>query len=315
MNKIYLVFLLKGPIIICSKKGDNMLVSNTLQTNYFIRSAGEVLSYLNSSVSKYSGLIFAGSAALLGGGIAYTVTQGKFNEAENADPNFAQIRARVASAYTYVFGSLGMTAATAALAHVAGFSRVILENNALALPLLCIASFAGVAVTLLSDKSNVNLRHAALAITNITIGIMLSPLGFIPGSLVAQAALITAGIGGLMTFVAYIAPDESFLKYQGPLLAGLTTISLASLAALFFPNTAFAYGADRLSLYGGLAIFTGLLAVDTQAIISRAKKENDAQFDPIDNARDLYWDTLSVFLRILRMILENSQKDKASSNT
>lgn len=283
---------------------------NFLESSRFGNYMSDISNVLSVSVSKWSGIILTISVTTLAGlGIYRWSNSGKAdNTAKDAD--FEQVKARMTRAYAYVFGGLAATAATAALAHATGLSRKILENSYFLIPATFVLSIGGLVTTMLTDKENVKTKHIALAVFNIGMGLSLSPLCFLQKSVLAQAALITLGLGSVLTFTAYMAPDKSFLQWEGPLMTALTTLSIASFVALFFPRTAFAYGVDRASLYGGLLIFSGFLMVSTQRLMDEAEKQNDAQFDAINSSMNIYLDTLNIFIRIVRILAENKKDEK-----
>lgn len=273
----------------------------------YVSDASRVLS---SSVAHLSGLILSTSVAALAGFGIYRWSQSKNGQNTPIDPDFERVKTRVKQAYSYVFGGLALTAATAAIAHAAGLSRVILENRFFIVPGTVILSIGALVTTMWTNKENVKTKHIAFAVFNAAMGLSLSPLVFIQKSILAQAAFITLGIGSLLTFTAYMAPDKRFLEWEGPLMAALSCLSIASFVARFFPNTAFAYGIDRASLYGGLLIFSGLFMSSTQKLVDEAEKQDDKQFDPINASFNLYLDTLNIFLRVLRILLENQKKEE-----
>jgi len=286
-----------------------MNVSHLVQASSFSNYAGAFSRAMSTSVSQWSGVILATSCTALVGLGMYRFSQNSQQQHIGQDPDFEKVKARVSSAYLYVFGGLALTAATAVLTHASGLSRKILENSYLCVPAALLLSIGGLVTTMLTDKENIKVKHIALAVFNTGMGVMLSPLGFLPRSVVTQAAFITLGIGSLLTFTAHMAPDKQFLEWEGPLMTALTTLSIAGFVAFFFPNTAFAYGVDRASLYGGLLIFSGLFLSSTQKLVDEAEKQNDNVFDPINSSMNLYLDTLNIFVRIVRILAENQKKE------
>lgn len=267
---------------------------------------------LNSSIAPWSGVILATSVtALIGLGLyrwSQTNSDSKLNAAK--DDQFEKIKEKVSRAYGYVFGGFSLTAVSAVAAHISGLSQHILQNSYYISIPITLASFASLFATLWTDKDNSKTKHVAWGIFNVTMGLMLSPLGYLNQKIVAQAAAISLGLGGTLTFIAYKAPDKRFLAWEGPLMAVLTSMSIASTIALFFPGSAFAYGADRASLYGGLIVFTGLLMSSTQRLLTEAEQQSDKEFDPINSSMNIYLDGLNIFIRILRIMLENQKKEE-----
>lgn len=278
--------------------------------------------YANSSVSRWSGLILATSAAALVGLGLYrwsyssstNVQENDISKANNGSAidqkeTFNQVKDRVKRTYGYVFGGFVLTAAAAAAAHISGLSLRILISPYAGIA-LCLTSCGALIATQLIDKKNSKAQLMAWGIFNASMGMALSPLGYIDPRIVAQAAAVSLGLGGALTLTAFLAPDKSFLAWEGPLIAALTCISAASTVAIFFPASAFAYGVDRVSLYGGLIIFSALLMASTQGLMEKAEKQSDNEFDPLKSSINIYLDGMNIFLRVLRWMLENNEKQK-----
>lgn len=260
----------------------------------------------NTSVARWSGVILATSAAALVGLGIYRWNQS--SKTAPQDPAFDKIQKRVCQAYSYVFGGLTLTATAAAATYISGIAQYILRNSFVSFGIFA-TSIASLIATMVTDKEESKIKHIAWAIFNVSMGMMLSPVGFLSSALVAQAAVISLGLGGALTLAAFLAPNRRFLAWEGPLMAALTSITIASSIAYFFPGSAFAYGVDRVSLYGGLLIFSGLLMSSTQQLITKAANQDDKTFDPINSSLNIYLDGLNIFVRILR-ILEENKKDE-----
>lgn len=283
---------------------------NFLEASRFGNTLSDISNVLSVSVSKWSGIILTMSlTALAGLGIYRWSHSGKADNTAQ-DKDFEKVKARMTQAYAYVFGGLAATAVTAALAHATGLSRKILENSYFLIPATFVLSIGGLITTMLTDKENVKTKHIALAVFNIGMGLSLSPLCFLQRTILAQAAMITLGLGSLLTFSAYMAPDKSFLRWEGPLMMALTTLSIASFVASFFRDTAFHYGVDRMSLYGGLVIFSIYLMVDTQRLMDEAENQSDAQYDAINSSMSIYLDMVNIFIRVVRVLAENQKNDE-----
>lgn len=264
---------------------------------------------LNSSVSAWSGIILATSATALAGlGIYRWSQSGVANDEQDEAQDFEQTKERISRVYGYVFGGFALTAAAAVVTHISGLSQAVFQNAYIAIPIV-IGSCISLIATVMIDKENTKAKHVAWGIFNITMGMSLAPLGYLNQKIVAQAAAISLGLGGALTLTAFLAPDKRFLEWEGPLMASLSTISIASFVACFFPNSAFAYGVDRVSLYGGLLIFSGLLMSSTQRLMEEAEKQSDKNFDPINSSLNIYLDGMNIFVRILRILLENNKDD------
>jgi growth hormone-inducible transmembrane protein len=256
-----------------------------------------------SSASPLSKAIFFSTVTGLG------LTLGKFRirqiEEEQADhEEFLKIKNKICRTYFYVFGGFTLTTVSGIVSHVSGLSLKILNNPLSFLPLsiACLGSL--IATTNIPQKDG-KIKHIAWAIFPISTGMMFSFLGFIRKGLIAQAAYISIGLASVLTLTSFYATSKTFLKVKGPLIAALSTLSIASAAAIFFPGNAFANLVNQASLYGGLVIFSLFLMYHTRKTLEEAKGE---EFDPIKSSIDLYQTGISIFLRILSVLLERDQK-------
>ena len=101
-------------------------------------------------------------------------------------------------------------------------------------------------------------------------------------------------------------------KYSSELflVAGLVAVCLASLGSVALPATAIRTLTvlEGVSLYGGLAVFSGLVLWDTQKIIARAEHApNEHRLSPINDAIGIYLDFINLFIRILA-IMDNRRR-------
>jgi hypothetical protein len=116
---------------------------------------------------------------------------------------------------------------------------------------------------------------------------------FLSPALLTRAALYTAGLIGSIAYIGATARSDKYLYLGGtsfdlplylrqfsqlnwdtfiigPLFAGLTVVALSSLAPLVLPiGTAALAFTEAVSLYGGLAVFGGLVLFDTQKMVRR----------------------------------------------
>jgi FtsH-binding integral membrane protein len=276
-------------------------------TNVFLSNQwSQVSRAFSTSFAPWSSLILAASTTALVGLGAYHWSQPQASATAQQNNSFENVRRRVILAYKYVFGGFALTATAAVASHISGLSLRLLHNSYLAIP-ITLGSFAALVATINIKKEDYKTKHIAWAIFNVGIGMLISPIGFLNQRIVAQAAAIALTLGTGLTLSAFLAPREKFLSWQGPLMVTLTSISLASSIALFFPGTAFAYGVDRASLYGGLIVFSGLLMSSTQRLIKEAKEH---AFDPIKSSMLIYLDGMNIFLRILAIMDEKTDREE-----
>ncbi|KAF7337705.1 Bax Inhibitor family protein [Mycena sanguinolenta] len=125
-----------------------------------------------------------------------------------------------------------------------------------------------------------------------------SPIFFLNPALVARVGLYTLGVVGALSYTAATATNDKYLRLGGPLLAGLSVVTLSSLSPLVLPATAVRTLASTefISLYGGLAIFGGYVLYDTQRILEHAREIERGlrKFDPINEAIGLQLDIYGI---------------------
>lgn len=100
------------------------------------------------------------------------------------------------------------------------------------------------------------------------------------------------------------------------LAAGLSVVCLASIGSMVVPATAPSALSvlEYVSLYGGLAIFAGVLLFDTQKIVANAEKAQHAQtLSSIDESINIYLDTMQIFVRILTLLIKYEERKKKRS--
>lgn len=177
------------------------------------------------------------------------------------------------STFQYLAGGLAMTAGAAVALHRVGFSsRLMATNPWLVLGGGLAASIGGMIGAQTLEPGSPG-KYACWALFNASQAAVLSPLLFFSPALLARAGLYTAGVVGSICYVGATAKDGQYLWMGGPLLAGVTVVALSSLAPMVLPATAFRtlVATEAISLYGGLAIFSGFVLYDTQKILARAR--------------------------------------------
>src|SRR5690606_5997140 len=91
--------------------------------------------------------------------------------------------------------------------------------------------------------------------------------------------------------------------WRAPLLSGLlglVVLDLSALASIFIvgPNP-FSSMVMTIDLHGGLLLFSGLLAYDSQAALEIYRQ--NPQCDNHLVAVDLFWDAINFFIRLLEL--------------
>lgn len=124
--------------------------------------------------------------------------------------------------------------------------------------------------------------------------------------------MYTAGIIGSLSYVGATARSDKYLYMGGPLLAGVTVVALSSLAPLVLPvGTAALAVTEAVSLYGGLAVFSGFVLYDTQKMLHHAQlaQQGYMKRDPVKESVAFELDFINIFIRMV-MILSGSQRKK-----
>ena len=111
------------------------------------------------------------------------------------------------------------------------------------------------------------------------------------GSALVLTAAVFLGFSG----AALLAPRASLVKFQGPLIGMLMGMIAVSFLNLIWPSSF----AHSIVLYGGLAIFSAFIAVDTQAMIERAACGTS---DHVQDAVQMFLNVLNIFIRIAQIM-------------
>lgn len=128
-------------------------------------------------------------------------------------------------------------------------------------------------------------------------------------SLVLMAFLGTTLVFGCFSVAAMSAQRRSYLFLGGMLSSAVSLLCLLSLANFFFRLESLIW----VQLYGGLMVFCGYVMYDTQVIVEKASTV--AHPDYIGHSLELFVDFVAIFVRILIILLQNSQQkgDKKKS--
>jgi len=157
------------------------------------------------------------------------------------------------------------------------------------------------------------LKHALWLGFNGFQAATLSPLFFLSPALLGRAALYTCGVVGSLSYVGATAKNDTYLYMGGPLLAGVTVVALSTLAPLALPLGVRGLAiSEAVSLYGGLAVFSGCVLYDTQKILHNARMAEAGAItrDPIREAIGLELDAINIFIRLVQVLARNSSGKK-----
>jgi len=202
---------------------------------------------------------------------------------------------------TRVYATLGLTVLTATAGSVFNSNNQRLSSGA--------ASF----ISLLFGLSAVN--NAKLwkllgfgFFSGCSLSELLRLASIVDPAIGPFALASTTAIFSSFAVASTLTTRRSLLFLYGGLNSALSIMTLSSLANMFFKSEA----VFNLNLYGGLAMFLGYVAADTQLIIERADLGDR---DHVQDATMLFTDGLGIFTRMLILLIkrqaeENSRKRK-----
>eukprot|EP01090_Pellita_catalonica_P017827 TRINITY_DN5503_c0_g1_i1.p1 TRINITY_DN5503_c0_g1~~TRINITY_DN5503_c0_g1_i1.p1 ORF type:complete len:338 (+),score=30.50 TRINITY_DN5503_c0_g1_i1:23-1015(+) len=154
--------------------------------------------------------------------------------------------------------------------------------------------------TMFTPKKFVKARLGMLGTFAALEGMMCAPLILStqfsqPGLLLAAFAGTSAIFAGF-TITALVAKRASFLKYGGVLFGGLLLTCGLGIAAQFLALPPIFY---NIYMWGGLGIFSVLVAYDTQAMIERATRK---EADVVNDSLGLFMNFVNIFIRLLAIM-------------
>ncbi|EGT44281.1 hypothetical protein CAEBREN_00910 [Caenorhabditis brenneri] len=228
------------------------------------------------------------------------------------------VRERISSTYTYLAGSIALTAASGvAASRSPAIMRMTAGGGLMSLFGTMAVMIATGMLARSVDYENTLVKHLAWALHCGVMGAVLAPLCFMGGPVLTRAAWYTAGIVGGLSATAITAPSEKFLMMSGPLAMGFGVVFMANIGTFFLPPGS-AIGASLASIviYGGLILFSAFLLYDTQRLVKTAEmhphKSQLTQFngeslyirpfDPINAQMSIYMDVLNIFIRLVMIM-------------
>jgi FtsH-binding integral membrane protein len=227
---------------------------------------------------------------------------------ENASqwPDF--VTNRVGHTYKYFAGGLALTATSAYLLFQSGALHRVLMSHPLAFSLGGFAVTIGSMFTTLNiSQENTLAKMSAFAVFNAAMGASIAPSFYLGGPLVLRAAMYTGAVVGGLSLVGMSARSDQFLSWGQPLAFGLGVVCVTSLGRIFLPvRFLMAHSVmENVVMYGGMAVFSGLVWYDTQKIIYKAKYSKE--FDAVNESIHIYLDAVNLFQLILSF-LSNRKK-------
>lgn len=260
-----------------------------------------------------AGRAFLGGSGILGMGALCWYGTGMspyMSTVEEAALWPAYVRQRVSSTYAWFGLGLGLTAAQTTLLFRSGAAHRMMTLSPMVSLIGGVGAMFASQMLVRSIATDATIPKAlAFSVFTGTVSLVISPIMFLGGTVVTQAAAYTGIVCAGITALAYVAPSDEFLSMGGPLMAGLGILVVTSLGSMFFPAAAAAGGVlHTIQLYGGTVLFAGLMLYDTQSIVARAKTA--AVFDPAAESMRIYMDAINLFIRIATMLSGGGQKKK-----
>ncbi|PSS29571.1 hypothetical protein PHLCEN_2v2719 [Hermanssonia centrifuga] len=164
---------------------------------------------------------------------------------------------------------------------------------------------------MMTPPENTILKHAFWLGFNACQAATLSPLFFFSPAILSRAALYTCGVVGSLSYVGATAKNDTYLYWGGPLLAGVTVVALSSLAPMALPLGVRSLAVTQaISLYGGLAVFSGFVLYDTQKILHNARLVERGLLarDPMKESIGLELDMINIFIRLVQILSMQQKK-------
>lgn len=228
--------------------------------------------------------------------------EGGINQSERA--RYAPVAFGTLMRKVYVWMSLALVITAFAAYYVAHTGLIsTLNNNSVILWGLIIAELAlVVGLSAAINKLSLTMATLLFVLYSVINGVTLSSIFLVyTEASITKVFLITAGTFAAMAFIGYTTKKDlsSMGKY---LLMALIGLIIATLVNLFVKSS----GLDLILCYGGVLIFVGLTAYDSQKIkemcMSMEYADESAQKLAVLGALTLYLDFINLFLHLLRIL-------------
>ncbi|KAI0756875.1 Bax inhibitor family protein [Daedaleopsis nitida] len=221
-----------------------------------------------------------------------------FLNRETRDALSSAERSYLHESFQYTGGGLAITALVARTMFKNGFAfRIMSANPWVVLGVSLVGSIGTMMGAMYTSPENTVLKHTFWLGFNVCQAATLSPLFFLSPAILSRAALYTAGVVGSLSYVGATAKNDKYLYMGGPLLAGVTVVALSSLAPMALPLGMRGLAiSEAISLYGGLAVFSGFVLFDTQKILHHAKLAEEGRLprDPLKESIGLQLDMINI---------------------
>jgi len=216
--------------------------------------------------------------------------------------------------FKYTGGGLVLTALAARTMFKSGLAfRIMSANPWVVLGVGLVGSIGTMIGATSTSPDRPVLKHMFWLGFNACQAATLSPLFFLSPAILGRAALYTCGVVGSLSYIGATATNDKYLYLGGPLLAGVTVVALSSLAPMALPLGMRGLAiSEALSLYGGLAVFSGFVLYDTQKILKNARLAEQGVMvrDPIRESIGLELDMINIFIRLVQILAMQGNRKK-----
>eukprot|EP00271_Cylindrocystis_brebissonii_P012827 TRINITY_DN32335_c0_g1_i1.p1 TRINITY_DN32335_c0_g1~~TRINITY_DN32335_c0_g1_i1.p1 ORF type:complete len:253 (-),score=59.58 TRINITY_DN32335_c0_g1_i1:406-1164(-) len=154
--------------------------------------------------------------------------------------------------------------------------------------------------TAANETKRLNLLAAAAFCQGLSVGLLVEVALEIDSSLVFTAFFGSAAVFACFSAAALFARRREFLFLGGFISSALTLMAVMRLTSYFVGGHMRMF---QIETYGGLLVFVGYVLFDTQVIIERASK---GDMDYVKHALDLFVDFVSIFVRVLVILMKNA---------
>lgn len=269
------------------------------------------LSQHSQSYAKYKN-IFIASAGLVG---SVVLLDGFLNRDKRTQPLSQAQRELLNQSFQHTGIGLAITSILARYMFKNGLTMRMMTMNPLAVAGLgLVGSIGSMLCTLNTSPDNTIPKYGFWLSFTACQAATLSPLYFYAPAILSRAALYTVGVVGSLSYVGATAKNDRFLYMGGPLLAGVSVVALSSLAPLVLPVTAARtlMVTESISLYGGLAVFSGFVLYDTQKILKHGELVQQGRMkpDPVNESVGLIMDSINIFIRLVQIFTMQSGNRK-----
>jgi len=216
--------------------------------------------------------------------------------------------------FKYTGGGLVLTALAARTMFKSGIAlRIMSANPWVVLGVGLVGSIGSMIGAMSTPPDRPVLKHMFWLGFNACQAATLSPLFFLNPAILGRAALYTCGVVGSLSYIGATATNDKYLYLGGPLLAGVTVVALSSLAPMALPLGLRGLAiSESISLYGGLAVFSGFVLFDTQKILQHARMAQQGAMvrDPLRESIGLQLDMINIFVRLVQILAMQGNRKK-----